>query len=144
MCDYSLKHLASRPAKVGDKLTVSAFRSTASIGFVAADAEGDKRQEVVCVLPGTELAFDTDISVAEHRMLGCWSKEVPTEHRTARFRQVNTDTVHTHHDALELPDGKIAMLNNLAPGQTATVLQLPAAPKTADEAKAQARLEVVA
>jgi hypothetical protein len=142
MCDYSLKHLASRPAKVGDKLVVSKFASSASVGFI--EAGSDKRNEVVCVLPGTELAFDAVIAVAEHRLLGCWSSEKPTAHHTARFRQVNTEQQHMHHDAVELPDGSTLMLNNLAPGQVATVLQLPAAPKTAEEAKAQARLEVTA
>ena len=32
-----------------------------------------------------------------------------------------------HHDALEFPDGRIALLTYLEEGQTATVLQLPAA-----------------
>ncbi len=140
MCDYSLKHLASRPAKVGDKLVVNRF--TSSIGFVDAAAEGDKRQEVVCVLPGTELAFDEVITQSGTGLMA-W-RDKPTEHRTARFRQVDIEVVHTHHDALELPDGQIVKLTNLATGQTATVLQLPAAPKTAEEAKAQERLEVTA
>jgi hypothetical protein len=38
----------------------------------------------------------------------------------------------------------VLLLHGLKVGQTATVLQLPAAPKTEDEAKAQERLEVVA
>ena len=50
---------------------------------------------------------------------------------------------HAHHDALELPDGKIVKLTVLAAGQLATVLQLPAAPKTAAEAEEQKRLEFV-
>jgi hypothetical protein len=36
------------------------------------------------------------------------------------------DNQHTHHDALEFPDGQIVLLTNLAEGQQATVLQLPA------------------
>jgi hypothetical protein len=32
-----------------------------------------------------------------------------------------------HHDALEFPDGQIVLVTRLTPGQTATVLQLPAA-----------------
>lgn len=31
-----------------------------------------------------------------------------------------------HHDALELPDGKLVLLTHLCKGQKATVLQLPA------------------
>jgi hypothetical protein len=139
MCDYSLKHLASRPAKVNDKLKVSRFRATASIGFTDATAE---IREVICLLPGTELAFDDGITQTGRGFLGLATKT--HEQRTAIFRQINTEVVHTHHDALELPDGTTMLLTNLEPGQTATVLQLPAAPKTAEEAKAQERLAVVA
>jgi hypothetical protein len=35
-----------------------------------------------------------------------------------------------HHDALEFPDGEIVLLTHLSEGQQATVLQLPADPKT--------------
>jgi hypothetical protein len=38
------------------------------------------------------------------------------------------DDPHIHHDALEFPGGQIVMVTRLVPGQTATVLQLPAAP----------------
>ena len=48
------------------------------------------------------------------------------EHRVARFRQINMDDPHVHHDALEFPGGHIVMVTRLVPGQTATVLQLPA------------------
>jgi hypothetical protein len=34
MCDYSLQHVKSRPAKVGDKLTTHHF-NTGTIGFAA-------------------------------------------------------------------------------------------------------------
>ena len=47
----------------------------------------------------------------------------------ARFRQVNKDQSNVHHDALELPDGQIVLLTKLAPGQHATVLQMPASPR---------------
>jgi hypothetical protein len=50
----------------------------------------------------------------------------------------------THHDALELPDGKIVLLTRLIEGQQATVLQLPAEPRTAEEAEEQKRLPIVA
>ena len=46
----------------------------------------------------------------------------------ARFRWVHMDKPHVHHDALEFPGGQIVMVTRLVPGQTATVLQLPAAP----------------
>jgi hypothetical protein len=91
----------------------------------------------VCVLPGTELAFAED---AKRLSLRLWPWQAASiEHKTAIFRQINKDKVTTHHDALEFPDGQIVLLTMLAEGQQATVLQLPAAPKTAAEAEAQTR-----
>jgi hypothetical protein len=59
-------------------------------------------------------------------------------HKTAIFRQINLDNQHTHHDALEFPDGEVVLLTFLMEGQQATVLQLPAsagvkAPQQAEE-----------
>ena len=34
MCDYSLEHLASRPAKVGDKLVTTRFKHSLTGGFL--------------------------------------------------------------------------------------------------------------
>ena len=48
-----------------------------------------------------------------------------------------------HHDALEFPDGTIVLLTDLREGQQATVLQLPAQPKTPVEAQAQTRVGYV-
>jgi hypothetical protein len=42
--------------------------------------------------------------------------------------------------ALEFPDGQIVPLTDLVEGQEASVLQLPAQPATAAEAKAQERV----
>ena len=42
----------------------------------------------------------------------------------------------THRDALEFSDGQIVLLTDLFEHQEATVLQLPAQPATAAEAKA--------
>jgi hypothetical protein len=61
-------------------------------------------------------------------------------HTTALFRQINKDNPHTHHDALEFPDGQIVLLTDLFEDQQATVLQLPAQPATAAEAAAQERV----
>ena len=68
-----------------------------------------------------------------------WKTKV-VNHTTAIFRQVNKDNLHTHHDALEFPDGQIVLLTDLFEHQEATVLQLPAQPATAAEAKAQERV----
>ena len=48
-----------------------------------------------------------------------------------------------HHDALEFPDGTRVLLTSLVEGQEATVLQLPAQPKTPAEDAAQRRVVYV-
>jgi hypothetical protein len=138
MCDYSLQYVKSRAADVADKLVVHDFGSGTK-GFAAPDELGT----AVCVLPGTEIAFAEPIKyVAQNESYG-WEPYL-SKYATARFRQINLDNERTHHDALELPDGQQILLTHLTPGQEATVLQLPAAPKTEAEAKEQQRLEVVA
>jgi hypothetical protein len=58
---------------------------------------------------------------------------------TAIFRQVNMDNPQTHHDALEFPDGHVALLTDVFADQQATVLQLPAQPLPATEAADEER-----
>jgi len=118
MCDYSLHHVKSRPAEVGDKLITRDFRM-GSRGFSASE----DTNVAVCVLPGTELSFADEVSRSRLRP---WSKAVIC-HKTAIFRQINADNLRTHHDALEFPDGQIVLLTFLEEGQKATVLQLPMA-----------------
>jgi hypothetical protein len=62
----------------------------------------------------------------------------------ARFRQIDTDKPYVHHDALEFPDGTTVLLTRLLQGQHATVLQLPAVPRTVEEAVEQKRVETIA
>jgi len=62
---------------------------------------------------------------------------------TAIFRQINKDQPRMHHDALEFPDGTCVLLTDLREGQEATVLQLPAQPKTPAEEAAQKRVNYV-
>jgi hypothetical protein len=133
MCDYSLQSTLSRPAKVGDKLTTRNF-GTGTRGFAAPE----NSKVAVCVLPGTELAFSSEITVPRGRLLG-WTAAT-LGHSTAIFRQVNKDQPLRHHDALEFPDGQMILLTELCEGQEATVLQLPAQPATAAEAEAQKRV----
>ena len=66
-----------------------------------------------------------------------------SKHKTAIFRQVNKTVPHTHHDALEMPCGQTVMLTGLHEGQFATVLELPAQPKTKEEAQVQKRVEYI-
>jgi hypothetical protein len=134
MCDYSLLNVRSRPAKVGDKLTTRDF-GTGTRGFAAAE----DNSVAVCVLPGTELAFASAVTVTESRFVVGWKAET-LGYAIAIFRQVNKNEPFRHHDALEFPDGRIVLLTQLCGGQEATVLQLPAQPTTAAEADAQKRL----
>jgi hypothetical protein len=48
--------------------------------------------------------------------------------RLARFCQINLNQPSQHHDALEFSNGAIVLVTDLAAGQRATVLQLPASP----------------
>ncbi len=118
MCDYSLHDVASRPAKVGDKLITTQFPNAITRGF----SDPYQPRVAVCLLPGTELAFEREVECdASFRFL-------PTRksnHKVARFRQVNLNRPAAHHDALEFPDGKIVLVTDLCEGQQAIVLQLP-------------------
>ena len=116
MCDYSMEHVRSRPALLGDRLVTQGFIGTLSHGFAAED----DRMTAVCLLPGTELAFDSNVKVKGilfHRSIGV---------NTAVFRQVDVDNPYRFHDALEFADGTIVLLTMLKKGQRASVLQLPA------------------
>src|SRR6476660_9362932 len=126
MCDYSLHLLESRPAKVGDKLVSTRFPETITRGF----ASVEDRNVAVCLLPGTELAFEKEVQ-CETGILFAWR----LGHKVARFRQINKGRSNVHHDALEFPNGRIVLLTQLCKGQHATVLQLPVtSPVTANEA----------
>jgi hypothetical protein len=119
MCDYSLHLIASRPAQVGDRLVATDFKKSITRGFAAVGAP----DVAVCLLPGTELAFATEVQY--DRAFSLFGK-ARVEHKVARVRQVNIDDPNVHHDALEFPGGQIVMVTRLVAGQTATVLQLPA------------------
>ena len=123
MCDYSLHAVASRPAKIGDKLITSKFKDTLTRGFAAAG----EPEVAVCLLPGTELAFE-----GEARWDYDWLQSLffnsgrVIDHQVGVFRQIDMDNPRTHHDAVEFPDGRMVLLTNLRAGQHATVIQLPA------------------
>jgi len=101
MCDYSLHNVASRAADVGDELVATDFPKAITSGF-AALGEPDV---AVCLLPGTELAFEDHVQY--HNALSRFGK-ASVEHSVARFRQIDLNNPHVHHDALEFPDGQIA------------------------------------
>ena len=134
MCDYSLDFVASRPAKVGDKLISTRFDNSITRGFAAVG----EPNVAVCVLPGTEIAFEQEVEYC-HSLL----PNQKIAERLARFRQINMEQASVHHDALEFPDGKIILLTRLCEGQHATVLQLPASPRATNEAEQQKRGSLV-
>jgi len=128
MCDYSLEHLASRPAKVGDKLVSTKFPNSITRGFSAVGEPND----TVCLMPGTELAFEQEVSCV-HALGLLPSRKIPD--KVARFREINLQNPHDHHDALEFSGGQLVLVTRLCEGQTATVLQLPVDPEKAIEPK---------
>jgi hypothetical protein len=96
----------------------------------------------VCLLPGTELAFEND---AEYDpALGSFLPNRKVGEKLARFRKVNNDQPHVHHDALEFPSGQIVLLTRLCEGQHAKVLQLPASPRVRSQAEEDKQGSLVA
>ena len=133
MCDYSLHFVASRPARVGDKLVSTRFRTSPTRGF-AAIGQADR---AVCLLPGTEVAFERDVEFD-----GLFGVRRRLKQKLARFRQINLDQPTMHHDALEFPDGEIVLVTELREHQHATVLQLPALERVPSEAVTTERVPV--
>jgi hypothetical protein len=138
MCDYSLHHVANRPAQIEDKLVTTKFNNSITRGF----ASVGEPHVAVCLLPGTEIAFDENVEcepsfgsgILPHKKIG---------QRLARFRQINMHNAVIHHDALEFPDGQVVLLTRLREGQRAIVLQLPPSLRpAAAEAKAPETPEV--
>jgi hypothetical protein len=119
MCDYSLHLVATRPAQIEDKLVTTKFSNSITRGFAAVG----EPNVAVCLLPGTELAFDENV---ESERTGGFLPSKKIGQRLARFRQIDKDIPAIHHDALEFPDGQVVLLTRLCEGQRATVLQLPA------------------
>jgi hypothetical protein len=137
MCDYSLHNVASRPARIEDKLVATKFSNSITRGFAAVG----EPHVAVCLLPGTEIAFDQPVECDPLFGAGILPNKKIGQ-CLARFRQINMHNAVTHHDAMEFPDGQIVLLTRLCEGQRATVLQLPATalPASAEEAAApQAR-----
>jgi hypothetical protein len=145
MCDYSLESRLSRPAVVGEKLVLSNF-GTGTRGFSSVDDKAPTCTDfvAVCLLPGTELAFDAPVKVCAHYDAhddrSALVQEHTIPHQVARFTKINPDEAFRHHDGLEFPDHvghAPVLLTHLEVGQVATVLQMPAdinAAKALDEA----------
>jgi hypothetical protein len=136
MCDYSLHYVATRPAQIEDKLVTTEFTNSITRGFAAIG----ELNIAVCLLPGTEIAFDNNVECEPSFGIGFLGNKKIGQ-RLARFRQINMHSTVSHHDALEFPDGQVVLLTRLCEGQHATVLQLPAAAYAA-AAKEAVRPEV--
>ena len=132
MCDYSLHNVVSRPARVGDNLVTKGFAITPTRGFVAVD----EPTVAVCVLPGTEIAFENEV---EWDRPFAMFRRNPRLGKVVRFRQINKANPYVHHDAVEFPNGNIVLLTSLREGQKATVLQLPASSQVVDQPQEQAQ-----
>jgi hypothetical protein len=120
---------------VGDKLVSTRFRASPTRGFAAID----QADIAVCLLPGTEVAFERDVEC--DGLFGFFGGR-SLKHKLARFRQINLDQPTMHHDALEFPDGEIVLVTQLREGQHATVLQLPALERAPGKAVTTERVPV--
>ena len=129
MCDYSLHAVATRPARVGETLITTTFRGTSTRGFAS---ESDPTV-AVCMLPGTELAFEEDVKYDNR-----WIWKRATNFRVGKFGMIDPDVPHRHHDAIEFPDGSNVLVTHLSEGQRATVLQLPVTQPVSPPAHTQA------
>ena len=89
--------LPYEPGYVGNK----DFARSITRGFAAVGETG----VAVCPRPGTELAFEDQVQYDRALSL---SGKARVNHKVARFRQINMDHPHAHHDALEFPGGQIA------------------------------------
>ncbi len=126
MCDYSLRAVASRPAVVGETVITTNFRGTSTRGFAS---ESDPNV-AVCMLPGTELAFEDNVRY-DNRWI--WPKTL--DYRVGKFGMVDPHIPDRHHDAVEFPDGTFVLVTQLCEGQRVTVLQLPVKEKLPEAEK---------
>jgi len=132
--------VSSRPSKLGDKLVTKHFNNSITRGF-AAVGEPDV---AVCLLSGTEVAFEKEIEFEPgFAVFSTGTRGKTIWDKVARFRQVNTDKPNVHHDALEFPDGEIVLVTRLYPGQHATVLQLPALPSSVNDVEQLSHAAIV-
>jgi hypothetical protein len=98
----------------------------------------------ICLLPGTEVAFEKEIEFEGGLGLFLnWKRAKRIGEMVARFRQVDMDKPHIHHDALEFPNGEFVLLTRLCDGQRATVLQLPVVPRSAEGPEQELKVPLI-
>jgi len=123
MCDYSLHAVATRPGKAGETLITTTFRGTSTRGF----ASENEPEVAVCLLPGTELAFEENVKY-DSRWI--WTRRA--RFQVGKLGEIDRHLSDRHHDTIEFPDGSHVLVTLLCEGQRATVLQLPAAKRVAE------------
>src|ERR1700751_2178745 len=100
MCDYSLHHVATRPAKIEDKLVATKFPNSITRGFAAAG----EPHVAVCLLPGTEIAFDENVECEPSFGIGILPNKKIGQ-RLPSFRQNKHENAGTPHHGVEFSEG---------------------------------------
>ena len=80
----------------GETLVTTTFPRTSTRGFAAEGEPG----VAVCLLLGTELAFEQDVQYDQG-----WIWASTASFRVAKFGVVEPKVPHRHHDTIEFPDG---------------------------------------
>ena len=114
MRDDSLEHLASRPAKVGDKLVTT--NSADRLRAPSAQSASPRSPFVFSLGQSLHLSARSK----PHRDFRLRPRKLGA--KLARFRRVNEACRTMHHDALELPSGQVVLLTSLCEAQHATVI----------------------
>jgi hypothetical protein len=91
------------PAKVGETLITTTFPGTPTRGFAS---ESDPAI-AVCMLPGTELAFDQEVKYDSGWV---WTKTINI--RVGKFGGMNRNVQHSDHDAIKFPDRNQCAVNS--------------------------------
>jgi hypothetical protein len=133
---FSTLRVQLRPARstfnkvLNFRCSAIAIQNSMTRGFAAIG----EPNVAVCLLPGTEVAFEKEVKY--ERTFSLFSN-MKLGKKVAQFRQINMGKLSLHRDALEFPDGETVLLTRLCEGQHATVLQLPASPRPVNAAERQ-------
>src|SRR6516162_8310354 len=116
MCDYSLHNVATRPARIEDKLVTTKFSNSITRGFAAIG----EPHVAVCLLPGTEIAFDENVECEPMFGIGILPNKKIGQ-RLACFRQINMPDATIPYGCLEFPGRQGGVVTGLCEGQRAMV-----------------------
>ena len=97
------------------------WSGTQTLGFASPDEE----EIAVCLLPGTELAFEENV-----RYRAGWFRSGKVGYSVAKFCKIAPEIPSQHHDSLEFPNGRTVLVNSLVKGQRVKVLQMPVSNKS--------------